>query len=97
MEPDKHVALSPMTVSQPQCSTVHGLATFSNVNQCEKNDRERPRTFCCFRSYQKAQPCLKANRSRAPNGQEPAQGTKQVVRWQEKAAEEAEGSSEQNR
>ena len=35
LEPDKNMALSPMTVSQPQCSAVHGLATFSHVYVCK--------------------------------------------------------------
>ena len=30
------MALSPMTVSQPQCSAVHELATFSHVYVCKK-------------------------------------------------------------
>jgi hypothetical protein len=35
-EPYEHMALSPMTLSQPQCSAVHSLATFSHVNKCKK-------------------------------------------------------------
>ena len=54
LEPENNMALSPMTVSQPQCSAMHGLATFSHVNQCEKttaNDREHFAVFVRIRRH----------------------------------------------
>ena len=62
----KNMALSPMTASQPQCSAVYGLATFSHVNKCEKttdDDRGHFAVFVRIRRHRGklAQPCLKAN------------------------------------
>ena len=74
MERDKDVALSPMTVSQPQCSTVHGHATFSNVNQCEK---KRPRTTANILPFSfvsegtallESKPCKNPKRPRGTGG-----------------------------
>ena len=73
------MALSPMTLSQPQCSAVHKLATFSHVNKCETTtalDRAHFAVFVRIRRHWRklAQPCLKANLSRTQKSQEPAQG-----------------------
>ena len=80
-KPDNNMALSPMTLSQPQCSSMHKLATFSHVNQCEKTtalDREHFAVFVRIRRHWRklAQPCLKANLSR---GQEMAGGRGQIM------------------
>ena len=69
------MALSPMTLSQPQCSTMHKLATLYHVNKCEKTtalDREHFGVFVRIRRHWRrlAQPCLKANLSRAKKSQE---------------------------
>ena len=77
LERDKNMALSPMTVSQPQCSAVHGLATLSHVNKCEKTTDDDRGHFAVFvrirRHWRKlAQPCLKANLSRTQKSQEPS-------------------------
>ena len=63
LEPNKNMALSPMTVSQPQCSAVHGLATFSHVNKCENTTDDDRGHFDVFvrikRHWRKlVQPCL---------------------------------------
>ena len=62
------MALSPMTLSQPQCSAVHRLATFSHVNKCEKTTALDGAHFYVFvriiGHWRKLlQPCLEANLS----------------------------------
>ena len=77
---------------QKHCTISHDCLTtamFSSARtwyflprkQVWNNDRSRPRTFCCFRSYQKAQPGLKANLSRTQKGQELAQGGLRSKPW----------------
>ena len=48
LEPNKNIALFPMTVSQPQCSAVHGLDTFSHVNKCETTTEADRGHFAVF-------------------------------------------------
>lgn len=67
-EHDNNMAPSPMTLSQPHCSAVHRLATFSHVNTCEKTtalDGAHFYVFVRIRGHWRKllQPCSKANLS----------------------------------